>query len=161
MTKPPTRRANAFLRKALRGIGALFSLAIALVASRYLTGDPDVFFPQQREAYSLALPMLMAHVGGAIVALVLGPFQLAERLRLRLPQLHRAMGVTYVFAIAVAGIAGFRLAASAYGGRPSTLGLGCLAVLWLGATAVVHVYGADTPNTAAGCSGASRSRSPP
>ena len=127
-------------RRLIWGLGAILSLLIGLVVSRYFTLDPEVFFPEQREAYLGSLPTLLAHIGGGVVALVVGPAQLAKGLRARAPRLHRVLGVAYAAAVAVGGSAGLILAPNAHGGWPSTMGFGCLAVLWLGTTVTAIAF---------------------
>ena len=78
------------LRRAGWSLMAVSAIAIVFVVSRYLTGNPDVFFPEQREVYTAHLPRVLAHVVGGMIALALGPWQFLPRLRAERPGLHRA-----------------------------------------------------------------------
>ena len=115
---------------------ALSSLAIVVVASRYLTLNPDVFFPQQRAIYVANRLALIAHVAGGMVALALGPFQFIAAIRRRWPRIHRLLGRSYLTGIAVGGIAGLWMARLAYGGTIGQAGFATLAVLWLATSAM-------------------------
>ncbi|GAA2030461.1 hypothetical protein GCM10009839_32750 [Catenulispora yoronensis] len=71
------------------------------------------------------------HVGCGGTALLLSPLQFADRVRLRLPRLHRAVGRIVLSAIVVAGSAGLILAWTNLAGPIGTAGFGTLAALWL------------------------------
>ncbi len=113
----------------------MLSLAIAAASARYLTFDPTTYFAQQRDVYVDRQTVLGLHIGGAIVALVLMPLQLAKSLRRRLPRVHRALGVLYVVGVLVGGLAGLALATTAHGGVVAGLGFTGLALAWLATTA--------------------------
>jgi hypothetical protein len=112
--------------------GAISSLAIALVSSRYLLQvgpiPPLIFTNLFRD------PWLPVHVAGAATALLIGPVQFPPALRARLPRVHRWIGRSYVFACLLGGLAGFILALGASTGPVSTAGFGALAVLWISTT---------------------------
>ena len=78
--------------------------------------------------------VFLAHVGGALVALALGPWQLNTRLRNRALNRHRWIGRTYVVAVLVGGLSGLALAPRTQAGLVTHIGFGLLAVLWLVAT---------------------------
>ena len=90
--------------------------------------------------------MLLMHIGGAIVALVLGAFQFNPRIRNRHLRLHRAMGRTYLIAVLVGGIGGLAHSTVAYGGLPTRVGFALLAASWLasGALAYRRIRAGDT-----------------
>jgi len=71
------------------------------------------------------------HIGGAIFALALGPFQFLRGLRSRYLQLHRWMGRIYLLGVLTGGLSGLYLAFFSYGGVITHIGFGSLAVLWL------------------------------
>jgi hypothetical protein len=52
---------------------------------------------------------LIAHVGGSLLALAIGPFQLHKGLRSRMLDLHRLMGRAYLLAVLVGGLGGLWL----------------------------------------------------
>jgi uncharacterized membrane protein len=119
----------------------LLASLIVLVALRYLTLDPEVFFPQQKEVYAKHAPMLLTHVLGGTIALFLGPWQFRQALRNKHLQIHRWMGRLYLIAVLFGGIGGLYMATLAYGGLPARVGFGMLAVLWLtsGFMAYFHI----------------------
>jgi uncharacterized membrane protein len=74
----------------------------------------------------------MTHVFAAMLALLLGPFQFMSRLRAQQPMLHRWMGRVYLGGgVLIGGLAGLYMSFFAYGGLPSRLGFGSLALAWL------------------------------
>ena len=113
------------------GIITFLSLGIVLVASRYFTFNPEVFFPEQREVYLAHQTGIMLHILGGVVALAVGPFQFLTRLRVRFPQIHRWLGRIYLLAVLLGGVAGLYMATFAYAGFITSLGFATLAVLWL------------------------------
>lgn len=106
------------------------SLLVALVASRYLQFDPSTYFAEQREIYLRRETILGLHIAGGMLALLLGPWQFVERIRVRWPRVHRSMGYGYVVGVGTGAAGGLLLASTAYGGVVSSLGFGALAVLW-------------------------------
>ncbi len=110
---------------------ALFSFLIVLVAARYLTLDPDVFFPQQRAVYVANTAAIVGHIVGGMLALLLGPIQFVPAVRRRWPRFHRALGRGYLAGIVLGGVAGLWMARLAYGGPVAQLGFAALALFWL------------------------------
>jgi uncharacterized membrane protein len=113
-----------------------------LLASRYLTMNPDVYFPEQRAVYVAHTTMLLMHIVGAMLATLIGPFQFLPGIRKgRFLKLHRWLGRTYLLGILFGGLGGLYLAFLAYGGLPARLGFASLAILWLysGFTAYRHI----------------------
>jgi len=123
----------------------LLSLSIVLLASRYLTLDPDVFFPQQRAVYLANTAAIVAHVVGGVLALLLGPIQFVPAIRRRWPRIHRWIGRGYLGGIALGGVAGLWMAQLAYGGPVAQLGFTGLALAWLtaSATALLRIRAGD------------------
>lgn len=113
---------------------AVLSLAMVLLASRYLSLDPEVFFPQQRAVYLVHTVPLIAHIAGGMLALLTGPVQFVRRLRDRAPAVHRWTGRMYLVGVGVGGLGGLAMARLAYGGPAARLGFAALAVAWLYAT---------------------------
>lgn len=73
-----------------------------------------------------------AHVFGASLALLIGPWQWLPGLRQRRPKLHRWLGRVYLLGgVLVGGLSGLVLAFQAFGGPLSQIGFGLLALLWL------------------------------
>ena len=96
----PRRRKG--LASRLREFGwVVMALALVYFASAlsgYLTFDPDVYFPEQRETYLRLQFALGVHVLCGMLALLIGPFQFVRRLRRRFVRVHRVSGAVYVAA---------------------------------------------------------------
>ena len=114
------------------GVMLFLALAISLLVSRYLTLNPDVYFPQQREVYIANTVGILGHVIGSMFALALGPLQFLPGLRRRRwLRVHRWLGRIYLVGVAVGGVFAFYMAWLAYGGLVARVGFAILAVLWL------------------------------
>ena len=110
----------------------LLSLLMALIAGRYLTLNPEVYFPQQKTVYMANSLMLVLHVAGSMLATLTGPFQFLRRSRTgRWLGVHRWSGRVYLAGVLIGGMAGLYMATLAHGGPYARLGFGALAVLWL------------------------------
>ena len=112
----------------------LLCFATVALVSRYLGLNPANFFQQQRDVYLRRETMLALHICGAALALTVGPFQFLPRLRRGHARVHRTLGLTYLTAATIGGLAGLGLASTAYTGIIASLGFASLAVLWLGCT---------------------------
>jgi uncharacterized membrane protein len=102
--------------------------------------------PQMRAEFEARPVAIYAHIFGASVALLLGPWQFLKGLRAARPALHRALGWAYLaLGVGVGGIAGLYVAFFAFGGAVSTSGFAVLAVVWLytGARAVLSAKRRD------------------
>jgi len=113
----------------------LCSVYIAVVVGRYLTFDPDVYFPEQRETYLRLQFALGVHVVSGVLALLIGPFQFARRLRRRFVRGHRVTGALYVAGATGLAVSGLVLAPTAYTGPVAAggftlLGVGTLFTTW-------------------------------
>jgi len=110
----------------------LLAMLLFFVASRYLTMNPDVYFPEQREVYIAHSAFLLMHVIGSMLAILIGPFQFLPKIRTgRFLNLHRWLGRVYLLGILIGGIGGLYMAQLAYGGIITRLGFTSLAALWL------------------------------
>jgi uncharacterized membrane protein len=69
---------------------------------------------------------LRLHIAGGMGALLAGPWQFSEKLRVRRLNLHRWLGRFYLLEVALGSIAGF----ATKEGLPTHVGFGMLAVLW-------------------------------
>jgi len=108
------------------------AMLVFLLVSRYLTLNPDVFFSEQKLVYMAHTTMLILHIVGAMLAILIGPFQFLEGVRKgRLLKVHRWLGRTYLIAVLVGGLAGLYMAGLSYGGMTSHLGFASLAISWL------------------------------
>ena len=119
-------RAHGRLARRLAGPGwVIMTLAcvwIAVIVSRYLTFDPEVYFAEQREPYLQHEFALGVHVLSGMLALLIGPLQFVRRLRRRFVSVHRFMGATYVASATALGVSGLILAPTAYTGLVASAG---------------------------------------
>ena len=125
----------------------LLAVLVSLIVSRYLTLDPDVFFPEQRAVYLAHLTFVIVHVVASMLAILIGPFQFLPGIRKgRWLKFHRWLGRTYLLGILFGGLSGLYMAQLAYGGIVSRLGFGTLACLWLytGYRAYSHIRKKET-----------------
>ena len=135
--RPRPQRRMASRR--LGGVGwvvmALACLYIAVAMSRYLSFNPDVYFPEQLQNYLRLEFALGVHVLCGMLALLIGPFQFVRRLRRRFVRVHRACGAVYLASATGLGVTGLILAPTAYTGLGASvafalLGLGTLFTTW-------------------------------
>ena len=120
------------LKKTGWSIMLFLAVLVFLFASRYLTLDPDVFFPQQKMVYMAHLRMLIIHIVASMLAILIGPFQFLPGIRNgRWLKVHRWLGRTYLLSILFGGLGGLYMAQLAYGGPIARLGFTSLAILWL------------------------------
>jgi uncharacterized membrane protein len=123
---------NRFLRISGWLLMLLLATIVAVVSLRFFVIPPQkATDPALGEKFARHLPLLLTHVTGGIVALFLGPWQFWGGLRRRYPAFHRWLGRIYLLGILVGGLAGLGMAVIAFGGLPSQLGFGGLAVAWL------------------------------
>jgi uncharacterized membrane protein len=113
----------------------LCSVYMVGVVARYLTFDPDVYFPEQRETYLRLQVALGVHVVCGVLALLIGPLQFARRLRRRFVRVHRIGGVVYIASATGLAGSGLVLAPTAYTGPVAAagftvLGAGTLFTTW-------------------------------
>lgn len=110
----------------------ILALLMFLVASRYLTFNPEVFFQEQKAIYITHLTGILIHVIGAMFPIIIGPFQfLPQSVTKRYLKLHRWLGKIYMLGILFGGLGGLYMAFLAYGGFAARLGFATLAILWL------------------------------
>ena len=129
-TLQPRKKFNG--RKAGWGLMTLLAGLVFLYAGSYLSLDPDVFFPEQKAVYMLHTTGLLMHIEGAMLAVILGPFQFLPRSRSRrFLNVHRWLGRTYLIAVLVGGLGGLYMAPLSYGGLTTHLGFASLGLLWL------------------------------
>jgi uncharacterized membrane protein len=103
-------------------IMTLACVSITVIVSRYLTFDPEVYFPEQLEPYLQHEFALGVHVLSGMLALLIGPLQFVRRLRHRFVRVHRFMGATYVASATALGVSGLILAPTAYTGLVASVG---------------------------------------
>jgi uncharacterized membrane protein len=125
-------RSKGILKNVGWSVMLLLALLMFVLASRYLTFDPEVYFPEQRTVYTTHTFGLISHIVGAMLATILGPFQFLPRIRKgRFLKVHRWLGRIYLLGVLVGGLGGLYMAFLAYGGLPARLGFATLAILWL------------------------------
>ena len=117
------KRALWMLMTVLATLVAAYAAAVLLLPQ---FGPP--FIIARRATMPLAV---MAHLGGGLVALAVGAWQMNARLRSRVIQLHRWMGRAYVAAVLIGGLGALRLAFVSMEGWITHLGFGLLALFWL------------------------------
>ena len=137
LDRPRPQRGGVSRRAQAAGwvIMALACVYIAVAMSRYLSFDPDVYFPEQLQNYVRLEFVLGVHVLCGMLALLIGPFQFVRRLRRRFVRLHRACGAVYLASATGLGVSGLILAPTAYTGLGASvafalLGLGTLFTTW-------------------------------
>jgi uncharacterized membrane protein len=107
-------------------------LLVFVVAAPYLTLNPAVYFAEQRAVYVAHTAGITTHVAGAMLAALLGPFQLLRKSTTRrYVRLHRWVGRVYLVGVLVGGLGGLYMAPLAYGGLSTRVGFSLLAGLWL------------------------------
>lgn len=124
--RPGRRAAWVALAVASALVGAV-SLRYALPHVPFAPPLPNL--TQRRIALSL-------HAISAATALIVGPWQFLDGVRMRRPHLHRTLGWIYLTGVAVGGLSALRLAPNAAGGVVSAWGFGMLSVLWIGSAAM-------------------------
>jgi uncharacterized membrane protein len=112
----------------------VFAVANGILAMRYLL--PHVPFAAPLPNLKLHRFALAFHASFAGVALLIGPFQIAEEFRIRWRRLHRTLGWVYIAAVAIAAVAAVVLAPQTNFGPIAGLGFFTLAILWLIATGI-------------------------
>jgi uncharacterized membrane protein len=113
------------------------SLAVMLfvMTARYFSFRPDINFLLAKKPlihHPIWRPVFYIHIAGAMVALLIGPFQFLKISRTKFRKFHRRMGKIYVGAILFVGApGGFYMAFFANGGPIGELGFVVMALLWL------------------------------
>jgi uncharacterized membrane protein len=103
------------------------AIAIAFIAIPSLLSGALPLGPDPMPHF---LSLLVHAVPGAL-ALFIGPFQFASRLRVRYPTLHRVSGRVYMVSVVVAAIAAFTAATYSVSGFTAQVAFYILAVAWL------------------------------
>jgi uncharacterized membrane protein len=112
---------------------------MALLAARYYTLDPEVYFPRQRAVYEDKTLGLMVHISGMTFAVLAGPFQFLRRLRERHFGFHRMLGKVYIAGAIVGGLGGLYMAQFSASGAVSDVGFALLALSVLLTTTVAFM----------------------
>jgi uncharacterized membrane protein len=119
-------------RKVGWSVMTFLAALVFLMAGRYLTLNPDTYFSEQKAVYLAHTTALLMHIVGAMLAVILGPFQFLPKSRSRrFLNVHRWLGRTYLIGVLVGGLGGLYMARLSYGGLPTHLGFASLGILWL------------------------------
>ncbi len=115
------------------GWGLMTALVVVLFlwSLRYFVFGAEAYFPKQREVYENETLGILIHIGGMMVAAVLGPFQFLRSFRDRHRAIHRAMGRVYLCGAVVGGLGGLYMAQYSASGIVSDVGFGLLAIVLL------------------------------
>ena len=122
MIAKPTLRSRT--RSVLWWVMLVFCLGVFGYATRFFLGKPS------DEHFAKYLVPLRFHIAGGMGALLAGPWQFSEKLRIRSLEFHRWLGRFYLVSVVLGSIAGFIMATVSMEGLPTHLGFGILAVLW-------------------------------
>lgn len=129
----------AILRQVFMTLAAIliisgFAVTLAEALPYLFSKESYVEFFGARDPLGSRQLYAILHIAPAIVALMIGPFQLSVSMRDFAPRLHRINGWIYVSCIVISGTAALVLAPQTLGGVSNDLGFGILAMLWLIAT---------------------------
>ncbi len=97
----------------------------------YLQFDLDLAPEELQEAFKARPWGIYIHIFGAMLALIIGPFQFLTRLRDRYLNIHRWMGRIYLTGVLFGGLGGFYVALYAFGEFSTRLGFASAATIWL------------------------------
>jgi uncharacterized membrane protein len=126
-----TRSAFCWIVLSALAIAVFAPLPYALNSLSVLTANDQQLAANYVDRPAVVQLAFYLHIGFGGLALLLSPLQFATRLRVRAPQVHRAVGRVVLGAIAIAGAAGLVLAPHSLAGPVGTVGFGLLALLWL------------------------------
>lgn len=90
-------------------------------------------------SYWLRRGWLLLHIGGGIIALMTGPFQLWMGLTGRRMPLHRVLGKVYMAVVALSSMAAFYLALNTDNGWVFGAGLTGLGFAWIVTTGMAYI----------------------
>jgi hypothetical protein len=127
------------IQRILWGTMTFLAMLLAAYAGSLL------LLPTMREPFLQQLfvstPVAIAtHIGGSLVAILVGAAQASQGLRSRFLTAHRWFGRVYVVAVLIGGMAGIVLAVNSSGGPAAQAGFGSLAVCWIGSTLNAYRY---------------------
>jgi uncharacterized membrane protein len=113
------------------------AVLMALVAARYYTFNPQVYF--QPDVYEAKTFGIMIHITGMMFAVLCGPFQFLRPLRERHFGFHRLLGKIYIAGALVGGLGGLYMAPFSASGAVSDVGFALLALAVLLTTTVAYL----------------------
>lgn len=117
----------------------LLSLGVAYYSFTFLLQNinPNNDFQLK---FALAGWVTPLHFYCAGLALLITPFQLSQKLRIKSKSLHRTLGLLYVVCVVIGGISGLMMAFNATGGWIAKSGFASLALSWLITTVLAFKY---------------------
>ena len=62
------------------GVDFFLALLMFILAGRYLTLNPEEYFPEQKAVYIAHTTGLLIHIIGAMLTVIIGPFQFLPRI---------------------------------------------------------------------------------
>jgi uncharacterized membrane protein len=110
------------------GLLMLGAVLMALLAARYYTFDPDVFFDRQRAVFEDKTGWLIVHISGMMFAILAGPLQFLRPLREKHFHFHRALGKIYILGALVGAVGGIYMSRFSASGTASHVGFAALGV---------------------------------
>ncbi len=118
----------------------LLIVAVSVNAAQYLLVPVREYgFQEQISVYEAHGFSLRLHIGGGILALMLGTIQAFPYFRHRFRAWHKKIGYAYTGAVVVSSIFAFPVALNAYGFWSNRVSFIMLAVLW-GVTTVIAAW---------------------
>ena len=100
---------------------AVSAVLIAGASFRYLAGGQMMIPPPLKPNFMDHAWAFYVHIAAGTTALAVGPWQFLAGWRRRAPVAHRLMGLTYVAACTVGGLAGMVIAPTSNGGPLAAL----------------------------------------
>lgn len=122
---------------------AFLCIAIGLYPLQYLLSSGVVGILKSKPTWLLRDVIwntaFYVHIIFGGLALLMGWLQFSKKLRNKNVKAHRLIGKIYVAAVLLSALAGFYVALFASGGFWSSLGFGCLAIIWFGTTLMAYL----------------------
>jgi uncharacterized membrane protein len=100
--------------KTKNSLGIISTFAVLSLSVYFIANNLHFFrmTPEDLGKYINAKWIILLHIAGGAVALLTGPFQFWDKLRLRYKQLHRKLGWTYCIAVATSSTCAIYLSAT-------------------------------------------------
>jgi len=110
-------------------IGGAISMII-LSQSYFFNTDVGLLRNKDYSQYAWYLLVFRIHIFTGLVSILSGAIQLIEYLRIRYPDIHRALGRIYVCCVFASSICGLLVAPLSLGGAITSAGFSFLALIW-------------------------------
>jgi uncharacterized membrane protein len=119
---------------------AMLAVLVTVLAAPYFWLSPESAAPPPLlEMVIQRHTLFLFHIGGGMIALVVGAWNFLEGSRERFLNLHRWLGRLYIVSVFTSGLAGFALSFTAQGGLTARIGFGMLAFLWVATAVLAYV----------------------